>query len=58
MKVAAATAIANTIAEDELHEEYIIPSVFNHSVARTVAAAVIAQAQKDGLARIDVPDRL
>ena len=33
MKVAAATAIANTIAEDELHEEYIIPSVFNRSVA-------------------------
>ena len=56
MKVAAATAIANTIAEDELHEEYIIPSVFNHSVAATVAAAVIAQAQKEGLARIDVPD--
>jgi malate dehydrogenase (oxaloacetate-decarboxylating) len=56
MKVAAAEAIANTIAEDELHEEYIIPSVFNRSVATTVAAAVIAQAQKEGLARIDVPE--
>jgi len=56
MKVAAAEAIANTIAEDELHEEYIIPSVFNRSVAAAVAAAVIAQAKKEGLARIDVPD--
>ena len=56
MKVAAAEAIAGTITEDELHEEYIIPSVFNRSVATAVAAAVIAQAKKEGLARINVPD--
>ena len=56
MKVAAAEAIANTITEDELHEEYIIPSVFNRSVATAVTAAVIAQAKKEGLARIDVPE--
>ncbi len=57
MKVAAAEAIAGCIAEDELNEEYIIPSVFNRSVASAVAKAVIAQAQKEGLARIDVADQ-
>ncbi len=55
MKVAAAEAIANTIAEDELHEDYIIPSVFNRSVAPVVAAAVIEQAEKEGLARREPP---
>ena len=40
MNLAAARAIAAVIPEDELHEEYIIPSVFNRSVVETVAAAV------------------
>jgi malate dehydrogenase (oxaloacetate-decarboxylating) len=53
MKVAAAEAIANTITEDQLHEDYIIPSVFNRSVAATVASAVIEQAKKEGLARLE-----
>jgi len=53
MKVAAAEAIANVISQDELHEEYIIPSVFNREVAPLVRRAVIAQAQKEGLARVD-----
>ena len=56
MKVAAAEAIANTITEDELHEDYIIPSVFNRSVAIAVAKAVTVKAKEEGLARIDVPD--
>jgi malate dehydrogenase (oxaloacetate-decarboxylating) len=57
MKVAAAEAIAGCIAEEELNEEYIIPSVFNRSVASAVAKAVIAQAQKEGIARIEVVDQ-
>ena len=56
MKVAAAEAIASTISADELHEDYIIPSVFNRQVAALVAKAVVAQAKKEGLARVDVPD--
>ena len=56
MKVAAAEAIAGVIREDELHEDYIIPSVFNRAVAPAVARAVVEQAKKEGLARIDVPD--
>jgi malate dehydrogenase (oxaloacetate-decarboxylating) len=56
MKVAAAEAIAGCIAEDELHEDYIIPSVFNRSVAPAVAKAVMGQAIKEGLNRIDPAD--
>ena len=35
MKVAAAEAIAACISDDELNEDYIIPSVFNRNVAPT-----------------------
>jgi malate dehydrogenase (oxaloacetate-decarboxylating) len=55
MKVAAAEAIADCIAPDELHEDYIIPSVFNRDVAPAVAAQVRRVAVEEGLARID-PD--
>ncbi len=51
MKVAAAEAIADTITDDELNPDYIIPSVFNRAVAPSVAARVIATAQAEGLAR-------
>ena len=53
MKVAAAEAIAACISDDELNEDYIIPSVFNRTVAPTVAAKVIEVAKAEGLARID-----
>jgi malate dehydrogenase (oxaloacetate-decarboxylating) len=51
MEVAAASAIAEAIAEDELSPDYVIPSVFNRSVAPAVAAAVAAAAQQSGVAR-------
>jgi malate dehydrogenase (oxaloacetate-decarboxylating) len=51
MKVAAAHAIASCISDDELHEDYIIPSVFNRTVAPKVADAVIQLAREQGLAR-------
>ncbi|MGI9017314.1 MAG: NAD-dependent malic enzyme [Euzebya sp.] len=40
MKVAAARAIASVVSDEELHANYIIPSVFNPDVAPAVAAAV------------------
>jgi malate dehydrogenase (oxaloacetate-decarboxylating) len=40
MMVAAATAIAECVAPDELNPSYIIPSVFDATVAPAVAAAV------------------
>jgi malate dehydrogenase (oxaloacetate-decarboxylating) len=40
MKVAAARAIASVVTEEELHPNYIIPSVFNRDVAPAVANAV------------------
>jgi malate dehydrogenase (oxaloacetate-decarboxylating) len=51
MKVAAASAIAARIGEDELGPEYIVPSVFNREVHPAVAAAVAGAAEADGVAR-------
>jgi malate dehydrogenase (oxaloacetate-decarboxylating) len=51
MKIAAATAIASIVSKSELHEEYIIPSVFNKKVAPAVAREVVKAAQKAGVAR-------
>ena len=45
MLVAAAEAIANRVADDELNASYIIPSVFDPHVAADVAAAVAAAAR-------------
>jgi malate dehydrogenase (oxaloacetate-decarboxylating) len=50
MKMAAAHAIAAIVADDELREDYIIPSVFNRDVAPAVAAAVAEQARIAGVA--------
>ena len=50
MKMAAARAIADIVAHDELREDYIIPSVFNREVAPAVAAAVASEARSSGLA--------
>lgn len=51
MKLAAARAIADVITEDELHPDYIIPSVFDRRVAQAVAAAVSQAALDTGVAR-------
>jgi len=48
MKMAAARAIAAIVQDDELREDYIIPSVFNRDVAPAVADAVIAEARQSG----------
>jgi malate dehydrogenase (oxaloacetate-decarboxylating) len=50
MKMAAAHAIAAVVTDDELREDYIIPSVFNRDVTPAVAAAVAEQARASGLA--------
>ena len=51
MKLAAALAIADVIAADELDTEYIVPSVFNPRVATAVSAAVADAAVRTGVAR-------
>jgi malate dehydrogenase (oxaloacetate-decarboxylating) len=50
MKTAAARAIADVIPEEELREDYIVPSVFNRDVAPAVAAAVAETARAQGIA--------
>jgi len=51
MKLAAARAIAAAVTKSELSEEYIIPSVFNKSVAPAVAEGVARAASATGVAR-------
>jgi malate dehydrogenase (oxaloacetate-decarboxylating) len=51
MKVAAARALAACVGRSELSEEYIIPSVFNRTVAPAVAAGVARAAQDTGTSR-------
>jgi malate dehydrogenase (oxaloacetate-decarboxylating) len=51
MKLAAARAIARVLPEDELHADYIVPSVFNRHVAEAVAEAVAGAAIASGVAR-------
>jgi malate dehydrogenase (oxaloacetate-decarboxylating) len=51
MKMAAAQGIASVVSDEELREDYIIPSEFNHDVCPAVASAVAAEAQREGMAR-------
>ena len=51
MKRAAAYAIAGVIPTDELHDDYIIPGVFNKAVVKAVARAVAKAARETGVAR-------
>jgi malate dehydrogenase (oxaloacetate-decarboxylating) len=51
MKLAAAKGIAEVVTDEDLAEDYIIPSVFNRDVAPKVAAAVVEEARRDGIAR-------
>lgn len=51
MKLAAAYAIASTVEDDELNEQYIIPSVFNSRVVEAVRKKVTQAAVETGVAR-------
>ena len=52
MKIATSHALAELITDDELNENYVIPSPLDPRVARAVADAVIDVARKTGVARI------
>jgi malate dehydrogenase (oxaloacetate-decarboxylating) len=52
MKLAAAQGIAEVVAEEDLAEDYIIPSVFDRAVAPAVAEAVVKEARAAGIARV------
>jgi malate dehydrogenase (oxaloacetate-decarboxylating) len=46
MKLAAAKGIASVVEDEELDEDYIIPSVFNRDVSHAVASAVAEVAER------------
>ncbi|MDP9228206.1 MAG: NADP-dependent malic enzyme, partial [Actinomycetota bacterium] len=54
MKLAAAKGIAEVVTDDDLSEDYVIPSVFNRDVAPAVARAVVEEAKAEGLARVSI----
>ncbi len=51
MKLAAADAIAESVFEEELAPDFIVPSVFDKAVPLRVAEAVAAAARADGVCR-------
>jgi malate dehydrogenase (oxaloacetate-decarboxylating) len=52
MKLAAARGIADVVNDEDLNEDYITPSVFDRGVAPAVAAAVVEEARREGIARV------
>ena len=52
MKLAAAQALAGLISDEELCDDYIIPTALDSRVCPAVAAAVAEAARKSGVARI------
>ena len=53
MKLAAAEGIASVVEDDELDEDYIIPSVFNRDVGQAVASAVREVAERSGAVAVE-----
>ena len=51
MKLAAAVAIAESVSDDELRPDFVVPSVFDRSIVSRVAPAVAAAAVADGVVR-------
>jgi malate dehydrogenase (oxaloacetate-decarboxylating) len=51
MKLAAAEAIAGAIRDEDLSSDYIVPSIFNRTVTKRVATAVVRAAHKTRVAR-------
>ena len=52
MKLAAASAIAGLVSDDELCADYILPKAFDPRVKDAVAKAVMQAARESGVARI------
>ena len=48
MKLAAAHALAEIVSDEEVSQEYIMPSVFDRDVAPAVAKAVVEEARRGG----------
>ncbi|HZC19662.1 MAG TPA: malic enzyme-like NAD(P)-binding protein, partial [Rubrobacteraceae bacterium] len=51
MKLAAAYALADVIPEEDLSEDYVIPSLFDERIVPTMAEAVEKAAHDSGVAR-------
>jgi malate dehydrogenase (oxaloacetate-decarboxylating) len=52
MKLAAAYAIAETLSDDEITTDYVVPDALDPRVFKNVSAAVSKAARETGVARI------
>ena len=52
MKLAAASAIAGLVSDEELNADYILPAAFDPRVKDAVAKAVMQAARESGVARV------
>ena len=52
MKMATSYALAELVSDEELSEDYILPSALDKRIAPAVAKAVMEAARKTGVARI------
>ena len=52
MKLAASYGLAGLVPDEELNENYILPSALDERVAVTVAKAVADKAKETGIARV------
>jgi malate dehydrogenase (oxaloacetate-decarboxylating) len=57
MKVAAARALADIVAEDGVSADFIVPSIFDSRVVPAVAKAVKEAAASAGLGSTDTPTK-
>jgi malate dehydrogenase (oxaloacetate-decarboxylating) len=57
MKLAAARALAEVIPEEDLSEDYIIPSLFDERIVPTMAEAVQKAAHDSGAARPSLEEK-
>ena len=51
MNLAAAIAIAESVTDAQLSQEFVVPSVFDKTIVKRVAPAVAAAAVKDVVIR-------
>ncbi|SUP44421.1 NAD(P)-dependent malic enzyme [Veillonella criceti] len=54
MKLAAAEALANLVADEDLREDYVVANAFDERVPLAVAKAVAEEAVKTGVARKEI----
>jgi malate dehydrogenase (oxaloacetate-decarboxylating) len=57
MKLAASRALAEVIPEEDLSEDYVLPSLFDERIVPSMAEAVQKAARDSGVARPSIEEK-